>query len=241
MFYLPCCSGVLFAFLAVARSCEPKYNIAPIAGIAEPITHQWLRHATECNGMQQNATECNDQLVYTLYTSLLLCLWNLQPKRSTDIILCYLQGHARIELILILEDASVPQLQWRQALENLCPWHPWLGPVEPWLKRHWKCVATASRRRRAVVPVSSKDAFGTSKDWQRAWTKMARGWNDLSSTSSYWWGATYTPVYTVYTCMLSQQSHLEWRDNSALLVHSHNKQQYCLEIPKFIIVCDSSW
>ena len=131
----------------------------------------------------------------------------------------------------------------RQALENLCPWHPWLGRVEPWLKRHWNCVATASRRLRAVVPVSSKDAFGTSKDWQRAWTKMARGWNDLSSTSSYWWGATYTPVYNcihlyAFTAM---QSHLEWRDNSALLVHSHNKQQYCLEILKFIIVCDSSW
>lgn len=149
--------------------------------------------------MQQNAT-------INLYTSLLLCLWNLQPKRSTDIILCY-EGHARIELILILEDAShsfsdvepCRAMSSSQALENLCPWHPWPGRVEPWLKRHWNCVEL---RRDGIVPVSSKDAFGTSKDWQRAWTKMARGWNDLSSTSSYWWGATYTPVYT---CMLSQQ------------------------------------
>ena len=32
--------------------------------------------------MQQNATECNNQLVYTLYTSLLLCLWNLHNLRD---------------------------------------------------------------------------------------------------------------------------------------------------------------
>ena len=49
----------------------------------------------------------------------------------------------------------------------------------------------------------------------------------------------------LYTCIhlyafTAMQSHLELRDNSALPVHSHNKQQYCLEILEFIIVCDSS-
>lgn len=184
--------------------------------------------------MQQNAT-------INLYTSLLLCLWNLQPKRSTDMILCYLQGHARIELILILEDASVPQLQWRWSMSShvVRPWRIYVRGIHDWdgWNLGWKDTGTASRRRRAgVFQGRFRNFKGLAKGLDEDGKRMKR-------SEQYFQLLMRRHLYIcihlyAFTAM---QLHLEWRDNSALLVHSHNKQQYCLEILKFIIVCDSSW
>ena len=139
-------------FSAVARSGEPKYNIAPIAGIAEPITHQWLRHATE---MQQSTCILLYFFACETFNLRDLLTWFYVIFRGTHELSWY--SYWRMHLFHSFSDVD-PCRAMSSGLGESMSVASMTGTGGTLAEK------TLELRRDGVVPVSSKDAFGTSKE-----------------------------------------------------------------------------